>query len=130
MVVLHGRVDQQATPESWLIRQADGSRQCQVAAGAVSRNHHLAIVGGQRVEVIDDPPRRGHGVFMSRWEGIFGGQSIVDRHDRAVGVMSEPQAERVVGIQITDRPAATMEVDDEGAVARSVIHPRFKLLLG
>jgi hypothetical protein len=44
--------------------------------------------------------------------------------------MGEPQAKWVVGIEITDRPAPTMEVDDEWAVAGAVVHPRPERLLG
>jgi len=58
------------------------------------------------------------------------GQPIIDGHDRTVGLVSEAQAERMVGVQIADRPAAAMEVDDERAVPGAVIHPRPKGLLG
>ena len=130
VVVLRRRVDHQTTPEPWLVRQANRRRQRQVPPGAVARDDHLAIIRGQRVEVIDNPTRRGHGVLVGRGEGMLGGQPIVNRHDRAVGLMGEPQAKWVVGIEITDRPAPTMEVDDEWAVAGAVVHPRPERLLG
>ena len=67
---------------------------------------------------------------MSRGKGMLRGQTIVDRHDCAVGLMGESQAERVVGIQIANCPTATMEVDDEWAVLGSMIHPYPKRFLG
>ena len=67
---------------------------------------------------------------MGRGEGMLRGQPIIDGHDRTEGLISEPQAERMVGIQIADCPAATMEVDDERTVPGAVIHPRLKRLLG
>ena len=130
MIMLRERVDHQTTPEPRLVRQANCSRKRQVSAGAISCNDHLAIVGGQRVEVVDNPSRCRHGVFMGRGEGILRGQPIIDGHDRTVGLISKPQAERMVGIQIADCPAATVEVDDERTVPGAVIHPRPKCLLG
>ena len=56
MVVLNGGVHHEAASQARLIGQSCSSCQREITARTVSSNNDLTIVGGERIEVIDDPP--------------------------------------------------------------------------
>ena len=56
MVVLNGGIHHEAASQARLIGQSCSSCQREITARTVSSNNDLTIVGGERIEVIDDPP--------------------------------------------------------------------------
>ncbi len=49
-------------------------------------------------------------------EGMFGGEPVVDRHHDRLGADRVRAGHVVVGVEVADRPAATVVVDDHGQV--------------
>ena len=128
VVVLGCRVNHQATPQARLIRHSGRSRQRQIAAGAIARDHHLTIIGRECIEVIDDPARCGHGIFMGSREGVLRRQTIIYRHDRAPRFRGYQQAKGMMGIEVADSPAAAVKINHQRAFTRAVVHPCAKCM--
>src|SRR5262249_60737302 len=54
----------------------------------------------------------GEAVVDRRRELVLGSQPVVDGHDEHPGVLGQPRAEPVVGLEIALHPAAAVEVRD------------------
>ena len=123
MIVLGCRVNHHTTPQARFIRHSGRGGQRQVAPSAIPREYHLAVVGRECVEVIDDPARCGHGIFMGSREGVLRRQTVIDRHDRAPRFRGQQQAKGMMGIEVADRPAAAVKINHQRALTRAVVHP-------
>ena len=79
-------------------------RSCQVASRAIAADREWAGLVG------DDPVECGYAVVDGGRELVLRGQPVVDRHDRAPGAVGEDPTVGVVGVEIAEHPAATVEV--------------------
>src|SRR6201999_356517 len=80
----------------------------QVATGAVAADNDLV---GDRAEfrgVFARPRERRIGIVDRGRRWVLGGQPVIDRQHVNVGVAAGQPAQRVVGVQVTDRPAAAV----------------------
>ena len=50
------------------------------------------------------------------------GKSVVYGHYRALCLVSKVQTKGMMGIEIADRPAATMKIDNQGPVSSAMVH--------
>ena len=109
------RIDEQLEAHDRLARVAqvlaDDGRE--VAAGRVAGDGEPPGVGAQQRGVRVRPARRGERVVGSGGEARLGRTAVADvEHDGARGVRQRP-ADRVVGLDRAEQPAAAVEVDDE-----------------
>ena len=63
--------------------------------------------------MLADPLQRGPAVVDAGWEGVFGGEPIVDRHHDGLRADRVRAGDRIVGFQVADRPAAAVVEDDD-----------------
>ena len=71
VVVLGGWIDHEAAAQAGFVGQAGGRGKCQIPTRTVTRQHHLTIIGGQRIEVIDDPFSRRHRIVVRGRERVL-----------------------------------------------------------
>ena len=71
MVVLRRGVNHEAASQTRLIGHSRCRRESKIAARTVPGQYNLTIIGSQRVEVVDNPTRRLHGVVMSGGKRMF-----------------------------------------------------------
>ncbi len=71
-----------------------------------------------------DPDQRVPRVLERRGERVLGGKPVVDRDESTSGALGEHPAHRVVGVEIADRPAAAVDVEDRGRCLGRFVEPR------
>ena len=93
----------------------------EVGSGAVAGQYQAVIGWAEIPDVLRDPAGGVDTVVVRSGKGVFGCQAIVNRNHRAATSVAQYLTEGLVGIQVTDHPAATMEVDDQGFICALAI---------
>ena len=86
----------------------------EVATGAVAADSDALRVDAKLFRIRRHPSCRGVAVGYRRRELVFGGEAIVYRDYDSPGTMCDRGAHYIVRVQITNHPAAAMEVDQGG----------------
>ena len=84
---------------------------CDVAAGAPARDQNRSRHAAELGRVLGDPARRRIAVFCRGREAVFGRMTIPDTDEDHPGTPAHVAAERIVGLLVTQHPAAAMEID-------------------
>ena len=109
------RVDEQLEADDRLagVAQvlADDGRE--VAAGRVAGDGEATGVGAEQRGVSVRPARRGERVVRGGRKTRLGRTAVADVEDDGTGGVRERPADRVVGLDRAEQPAAPVEVDDE-----------------
>ena len=91
----------------------------EVGARAVTADTHARWVRAEALGVLVRPRERRSGVFDGRRERVLGGESVVDgEHVGTRGAAQQP-AQRVVGHEVPEDEAATVEVRRAWVAARA-----------
>ena len=119
------RIDEQLEAHERLagIAQVLADDRGEVAAGRVAGDGEPARVGPQAGGVGMRPARRVEGVVGGGGKTRLGRQPVADVQDDGRRRVGERPADRVVGVDGAEQPAASVEVDDERPDARLRIRP-------
>ena len=110
-----GRIDQQLVADRQVAGVARGDRddRRQVAAGTVAADREAIGIEAECGGLLAHPPRCRDAVVDGRGKTVLGRHPIVHRNDRAAGAIGQLAAQRVVGVEVTDDPAAAVKVDQD-----------------
>jgi hypothetical protein len=86
-----------------------GDDRSEVAAGAVAAHHQAGGVDIERRNIVGHPSGGGDAVLDTRWEGVFGGQAVVDRHHHRARLGGEETTDGVMGGDGAHDEAAAVE---------------------
>jgi hypothetical protein len=114
------RIDQQLVRDRQgaAVARRDRYDRREVAAGAVAANREPRRVDAELARLPVHPCRRGDAVVDRSGKAVLGTHPVVDRDDDRTGAVAELAAEDVVGVEVADRPAAAVVVDERGQRAR------------
>jgi hypothetical protein len=80
----------------------------------------MSRVAIQIFEVVSNPTGGRIAVLRRSGKPVLGSQTVVDGDHNTSGSIRYTAADRVMGIEITKNPAATMKVHDDGKRARAI----------
>src|SRR5690606_34754620 len=89
-----------------------GDHGSEIAAGTVASYGDATLVDGELGSLPGDPRSGDDAIVERRGKRVLGREPIVDREHGAARAIRELPAERIVRVDVADRPAAAMEVHE------------------
>jgi hypothetical protein len=84
-----------------------------LAPRGITRDRDPVTVTAEFDGVLGDPLQGGPGIVDARGEGVLGSEAVVHRHHDCLGTDRMRPRHVVVGVEVADRPAATVVVHDD-----------------
>ena len=121
---IRGRIDQQLVAQRNRGEVTDDDRQ--VAAGGIAADRQPIGRAAKRSGVGVRPAGGGHGIVRAARERVLGRQAVVDAQHAMAAAVGQDAAEVVVGLEVAEHPAASVEEDQQAEIVAIVrpVQPR------
>ena len=86
----------------------------EVAAGRVTHDEDRVRIAAERLRVLLGPGHALHAAEERLGEAVLRSQGVVDVDNHHVALVTYETGHVVVGVDIAEHPAATVEIDDDG----------------